>query len=419
MYKVVVIEAFKDSLASVFQKLMREHAEFSQLQVYLLTSHPQARVDATFAEVVSCDFTPESLRTAFDTIGDDVKTVVCRGDKYVQYLRRVLPYLHPDAYVASERSLEAATNKRLMREAFMKFAPEITPGFRKVNDASEDTLKELLDAFDFPLIIKPASLASSLMIKKCENRDDLTTGLRDTFTALEGIYRQEGRSETPEVIVEEFMEGDFYSLDSYVREKGQVDHCPLVGYLPAKSMGIDDFFLYKRWTPVTLDEAESQAARTVAEKAIAALDLRFSSAHIELVRTASGWKVIELGPRIGRFRNTMYNASFGIDNGYNDLLVHLNIAPDTTVKKHAYSAAYSVYPWTEGVLENIQGIDAIRQNIQHINYIESGQNNGKMVKYAKNGGHALAEVVFSHEDKHTFERECEWFEQNVHAQIRD
>lgn len=394
---ILVIEGFKESLFATLDKLRKNLPEYVDTKYLLLTTQPSANFqDYTDIEVINTDFSPQGLQAIMSTHGTDVSAVICRGDKYVQYLRRLIPFLPPDVRVASERSLEITTNKRLMRQSFNEVYPEISPSFMTISDSSDDTLDSIERLVGFPAIIKPASLASSILIQKIEYKQQLKATIQETLSCIAKVYKDEGRSEMPELIVEEFLQGDFYSVDSYVMSKGDVSHLPPVGYLPAESMGIDDFFLYKRWTPADLSPEDIQRAQVAVEKAIQAAGLTWSSVHAELIKTRIGWKIIEIGPRIGRFRNTMYNASYGIDHEYNDLLIHLGRQPVLEGEPQQASIAYSIYPQNEGILKSIEGMELLEKYdfaLQH--KMMDNSRVGQHVKYAKNGGHALLEIVFS------------------------
>lgn len=417
-YTILVIEAYKDSLLKAVRRLRAEHGELGTPRLVLLTSDPGKYEKYSEVTVIGTDYSQQSLTDIFASFTEEVKGVICRGDKYIQYLRQVVPYLPAGVLVSSEESLRISTSKRLMRQAFLEHFPEITPGFVKVNDANQDTLAMLGEKLAFPVIIKPTSLASSLLIQRCNGQEELERGLTNAFSQITVIYDREGRHEEPEIIVEEFMEGDFYSIDSYVQEKGQIVHCPPIPYIPANQLGIDDFFLYKRFAPAQLSAEEVEAAERAAEKALLATGLAHTSAHIELVRTGQGWKIIELGPRIGRFRNIMYRQAYGFDHGYNDLLVHVGVTPEVSTSLIKQCAAYSIYPSTEGTLVRIEGAESARQ-LQSVCYFQLHAQEGSYVKHAKNGGHALCEVILANSDEAVFGRDVKWFEENVFAVVAD
>ena len=416
---IVVIEGMKTSLTETLNRLKNDHPDYEDVKFLLLSQAAHSLQDlGNDVTVLQTDYSAESLKNIFEDAAVSVIAVLCRGDKYVQYLRKVLPYLPQTVRVASSKSLEITTNKRMMRQAFEQYAPEITPGYLKVTDAEEETLQSVSARLKYPVIVKPASLASSLMIQRCNDEESLRTVLSEVFSKLEAIYSAEGRAEPAEVIVEEFLVGSFYSIDAYSMQSGDVYYTPIIEYLPAESMGINDFFLYKRWTDTRLSRSEVLAAQATVRKSIEAVGLEHSSVHAELVRTKDGWKIIEIGPRIGRFRNIMYKSAFGIDHGYNDLLIHLGIKPLLTMSNKTlnYVAAYSIYPTKEGILKEIHGLDMIEKNIPTLNYLNiSNSKTGEYVRFARNGGHALAEIVFSCETKAEYDIACKWFDENVFA----
>jgi len=416
-FTILITEAIKQSVIDSAAKLAREHPELGTPELVLVSAHPHDYEQFTQAgvRIIACDYTDASIKELLASIKEPIKAVVCRGDKYVQYLRRLALFLPPNVPVSSPEALEAATNKRRMRAAFHAQYPEITPQFVQVDAASQDSVETKLGHLQFPVIIKPASLASSLLIQKCNTMAELKEHLTETFAVLDQTYRLEGRSEPPEVIVEEFLTGDFYSIDSYVMAAGKIWHCPLVSYVPAEQLGIDDFFLYKRSTPVSLPQSEVAAAELTAAKAIQAAQLCYSSVHVELIKTANGWKVIEIGPRIGRFRNIMYNEAYGIDHGYNDLLIHLGLKPVLPkVSAPKGCVAYSIYPHQEGILKEVTGLSGI-EKLQSTVYFRNDSHVGRRVLQAKHGGHALCEVILAADSPAQLNRDADWFEHHVEA----
>lgn len=415
---IIVVEGFKTSLLSGLERLSTEHPRYKDTVFVVLTTNKQIKVTDKQVITEHSDFSDSDIKRIISKYYQGIVGVLCRGDKYVQYLRKIRPFLPPEVPVASSKSLEVTTNKRMMRTSFRAKYPEITPNFVKVNDAGKKTINYIVDQLTFPVIIKPASLAASVLITKCENVKSLKYNLSGTFSKIKDVYVNEGRNENPEIIVEEFLQGDFYSIDGYIMQDGSVILAPTVGYMPAESMGIDDFFLYKRWLPVNLSNSDQVSAKETVEKAVVATGIVASTVHAELVRTNDGWKVIEIGPRIGRFRDIMYKAAYGIDHGYNDLLLHLGITPSIDFAYNKPVVAYSIYPHTEGKLLKINGLDKFTDFEDCIIY--SKINNhliGTRVLHAKNGGHALAEVILTHENNNRMKQAIDWFEKEVKAEV--
>lgn len=389
-----------------------------KLRGLLLTDHAERykpKKRAMPIDVVPCSFkTDAEIEAALAPYKERIRAVVCAGEKHIQYLRKVIPHLPPSVLVPSPRALEIATNKRLMRETFLQHAPEITPKFVQVHDDSDATVERVEAALQFPVIVKPANLASSLLVQSCYNRAELEKALRKIFDRISPIYEREGRQSAPEVLVEEYLEGDFYSIDAHVREPGDVYFCPPVGYVPAKQLGIDDFFLYKRFVPTKLTEAEVAAANETVARALAAIGLTYSSAHVELVLTSRGWKVIELGPRLGRFRHLMYQTSYGINHYLNDVLVHLGEKPriGNTLLQHC--AGYIIYPETEGTLQEIAGLDELKKDPALL-LLHVFMQPGNISLHAKHGGRAAAEFVIAGKDAAAFNKTMTFVEDTIKA----
>ncbi|MGH7157997.1 MAG: ATP-grasp domain-containing protein [Candidatus Saccharimonadales bacterium] len=417
---VLAVSPLSTNLLRSMSKI-RQRLPFADLGLIVLAKNPgvleQAEGFNIPVELIACRFSsPEEIDAVLAPFKGKIRAVVCRGDKNIQYLREVVAHLPGDLPVAPTKALEIATDKRLMREAFLKYAPEITPKFAQVHDSSRYAVDSVETKLQYPVIVKPANLASSLLIQTCYSRSELSETLERVFNMIGDIYKKQDRSTAPSVIVEEFLEGDFYSVDSYVMRPGEFYHCPVVGYIPAKTIGIDDFFLYKRFLPSGLTEQEVAAAFEAVEKALTAIGLTHSTAHVEMVKTKQGWKIIEIGPRLGRFRHVMYEEAYGIDHSLNDLLIHLGEKPVILMKLRKYCSAYSIYPHDEGVLCDLPGLKKLEQDRSTV-FMRVLAQKGDVCLHAKNGGGALAEFVIADENVDDFESLTKYVEENTTATI--
>jgi len=400
---------------------LRRRPGFSDLILLILTSSPEKYSKKRFlspqVRVVPCDFdSPESISAAIAPYYGALLGVVYRGEKYIQDLRRLIPFLPQSILVSSADSLQAATNKYLMRTAFTRSYPQITPQFVEIHDDTDRTVEEVEAHVQYPVIVKPANLATSLMISACHSRDELRPTLTKIFREIHDVYRSEGRRDKPQVIVEEYLEGDFYSIDAYVMEPGRVYHCPPVAYTPMKQLKVDDFAVYKRSVPTELSADEVMAAQEVVTKAITAVGLTYTTVHAELVLTASGWKVIEIGPRVGKFRTDIYKWAYGIDHSMNDVFIHLGQKPIIPSRQRAYCAAYSIWPKREGTLMTIKGLEYVRIS-PLTRFLQIKAAPGDQCLYAKHCGHALAEFVIAGPDKRAFDELVSFIETDVEAVV--
>ena len=416
----LVVEYMVDSVRSSFEIIRRE-ARWQTAELVLCTDD-EAQIARFAADpgvwVVRCNFDdPAELAAAIEPFRLSIVSVICRGDGHTQQLRALVPHLPDHVRVASSTSLAAATDKRAMRQAFARHAPEITPAHISVEDAEPQTIADIEAHIGYPAIIKPANLASSLLIQSCETRDELRQGLIATFAQVRELYARERRRQEPHVIVEAFLSGDFYSIDAYVMDDARaMGFCPPVAYLPAKSLGIDDFFLYKRWTPVDLAPDEIARANETVRAAVRALGLTHTTVHAELVCTRDGWKMIEIGPRPGRFRQKMYRLAYGLDHSLNDMRIHVGLPPIIPTEPRSFAAAYSIYPTSEGRLRAIHGLDDLRA-MPELRWLAVSAAPGAPAVFAKHGGHALSEFVIAADTAEAFAKACAVIEQKVYADI--
>jgi biotin carboxylase len=401
---VLFIERALLALLNTWETFQRipgyEHAE-----PLLITSNPTAaRALGRPITILPCTFDSDAeIQQTLAPYTQNIVAVFSTGETNVQYLRRIIPFLPPYIHTATPEALATSTDKQAMREAFRAVWPEITPAFLEVTDASEATQLRIEQAIPYPVIVKPTGLASSLLIQSCASRAELAAALTKIFAHIHDVYRDQKRAVSPRVLVEEYLEGDFYSTDAYVMERGQVFLCPPVGYIPVKQRGVDDFSLYKRFVPTTLTAAQHDAMQSTATKAVDAVGLTHSSAHIELVLTTQGWKVIELGPRIGRYRHRMYQMAYGIHHYANDLLIHFGQAPTIPAVLQKYCAAYSLYPESEGEFVELAGLEFLQQS-PYIKHLHFRANPGDIALHAKHGGKLIVEFYVVADDQKNFDK---------------
>ncbi len=336
------------------------------------------------AVIVDCDFsTPLTLQKALLPFKSRLLAMTCRAENKVPLLRKVVPHV-PYINTPTELSLDWTTDKIRMRQLLRGYDRSISPKFTVVHDAAPETLDKIEKNIGFPLMLKPAGLAASLLVTICYHREELEANLKNMVRKINRIYKEKkGRGE-PQILVEEFMEGAMFSIDAYVNQRGVSYYTPLVHVKTGRSIGFDDFFGYMRITPVLLKPHKVEAAQRAADKAIEALNLRSTSCHIELMKTEDGWKIIELGPRIGGFRHDMYALSYGFDHSLNDILIRIPRKPILSKKAKGYTSVMQFYPRKKGRLKSLQGINKIRK-LESFSSISVNKKIGDMCDFARNG----------------------------------
>ncbi len=351
---------------------------------------------ADFVEHI--DFTNEhKVASAILPYNDRLRAITARGESGASRLGEVVPHV-PYLRTPTSDSLRWATDKYEMRKRFRLFDPKITPKFTRVKNTSSAESDRVIQKIGFPLIIKPGNLEESKLVTKCYFREEYDKAIVNIFKRLKVEYAKLNRLQTPTVIAEQYMEGEMYTIDSYVDSRGKVWHCPLVKIKTGKDVGYDDFFNYIQMTPSGLKMETVFNAREVAETAIHALGLRSVTAHVELMKIDNEWKVIEVGPRVGGFRPLLYELSCGIDHSLNDVLVRIPKTPVIPKKCQGHACAMKFFSKKEGEITSILGLKKI-QALDSYHSVAINKKVGDRAVFAKNGGKSVFNLFMCNVDR--------------------
>lgn len=368
--------------------------------------------------VIGADFdSPKSLMSTIRPYRDRIYAITCQYENSMLELKKLVPYF-PYLPMPSERSLDWSTEKKLMREMLEAYDPALVPGYTEVMDSRDGTIARIEAQLNYPLVVKPSGLEGSLLVSMVNNRKELIQTLKRTFKHVQAAYDVWIKRQTPRLLVEEFMDGDMYSVDTYVGSDGTCYPTPPVKVLTGRRVGFDDFFGYMQSVPCGLSEDEIKDASIIATKACHAIGLRSVTAHVELMKLQSGgWKVIELGSRIGGYRHDLYMLGYGINHIMNDIINRASEVPEipTTVLKHA--AAFNIYAHEEGILESIDGVEGIKRLPSFVSLKQSFYE-GQQVLFAKHNGDRVFEIILSHSDKDQFDKDVQYMQDTLILKVK-
>ncbi|MDQ3093968.1 MAG: ATP-grasp domain-containing protein [bacterium] len=396
---VIAIDRAKKDAADSCLKLKKEFG--LEVNPYLLVNKdfkksPAYKGDEAsgYFEEIVLDFDDKiTLKKTVDDItkDSDITVVHCIIEAAMGDCASVITYVK-NGYCQTPLSLETASEKSKMREAFMANFPEITPKFVNIRNIRSLETTDLKD-FSYPLIIKPNGLTSSFLVIKCDNFNELAQNVSIAFSEIDKVYQREHGVGDKSILIEEFIEGDMYSVDAFVMADGKTMHfMPLVRVVTANDVGLEGFYGYQRILPVELNATERTLAEECASKAMQAVGLKSSAAHVELYQTRNGWKVVELGPRIGGYRQELYKLAYDLDNFYNDFLTHLNIPPIVSSEPIGFAAAINIYPDKTGVISSMNGIDEAGK-LGSLFSLKTHAKVGDLSKPAVNGGKYVVDAI--------------------------
>ncbi len=367
--------------------------------------------------LLTIDFSkPHRIAEALLPYQDELLAITCRSEANIARFAKVIPFV-PYLRTPTSESLTWATDKYEMRKRFRLFDPRITPKFTRVKDTTKAERARVIAKVGFPMIIKPTNLAASLFVSICYHEDELEKALATCFKKIKKAYQNDKRIEEPKVIAEQYMEGDMYSIDSYVNSRGIVYHLPLVRVKTGKDIGHQDFYGYQQITPTTLKGETVKRAEAVTETAIHALGLRSTTTHTELMKVDNEWKVVEVGPRMGGARDELYKLSCNIDHPLNDVLIRIPRKPKIPRKCTGNAVYMKWFLPKEGVITAMQGIKKI-EKLESFYRIEVNKKVGDKATFARNGGRSVFNLYLQHRDRAKLLADIRRVEQLVKIKVK-
>lgn len=418
---VISVRDVEPELVAAVKKLSRELGRPLHGVVLVnpeFVDHPERYKDESgFFKEVICDYdNPAELQKAVQPYQDRLLAVVCRIENAVQLFRKLIPFV-PFVDTPSETALLWCTEKQLMRDRLATYDKTLVPEYYYLNQTDLPEFEKKTEHLKYPVIVKPNGLKASLLVTRCDTKDQLITNLYSTFDVIDEVYKKERGTGEPGILVEEMMVGDMYSTDAYVDARGNIYCLPLVRVITAHEIGQPGFYSYRHIIPVGLPEAEVQKAFKAAKASIRALNLNSSSAHIELFHTTDGWKIIELGPRIGGYRAPLYAEAYGIDHFYNDLLIRIGKEPIINATPIKHAAGFNMYPDEEGVIESIEGMEEASK-LPSVVYIKAHADAGEVALFAGSGGKLIVDGILSNADPAQLEADMQTIRQIVKIRVR-
>lgn len=238
--------------------------------------------------------------------------------------------------------------------------------------ASKDDLADFVPEIPYPLITKPTDSAGGRGVNLVQSNMDLAPALAAASAA----------GTSGDVLVEEYLTGPEVSVEVIV-----ADGIPHILQVTDKlTSGAPNFFEIGHCQPTSLCQEQREAISNLASAAVLAVGLRNSAAHVEIMLTPEGPKMVELGARLGGDWITSYlidNSTEGID--MIECMVKLALGEKIDSFDYHDSGdfvATKFLPAREGTLLELNGLDdmMLSQGVIHAeSHGIAGQHYGKTV----------------------------------------
>lgn len=236
------------------------------------------------------------------------------------------------------------TDKGDMIKAFEAHGVE-HPWFFIVQD--EEALTQIKSRITYPCISKPTDNSGSRGVVLIENELELENAVR--------YSRNNGRKGG--VIIEEYLTGqevsvEIMAIDGYVNVLQVTDKI---------TTGAPHFVEMGHTQPSRLPSKDVEAIKDLAKRAVKSVGINDGPAHVEIMLTNNGPRMIELGARMGGdcITTHLVPLSTGVDMVEATMRVSLGEKPDVE-KKYDKGSAIRYFRVPTGVIERIEGTDEAR-----------------------------------------------------------
>ncbi len=359
---------------------------------------------------VVCDFSSkDSVIKTVDSIKQKITGAICIYENYILPTSWIVEHLGIPGLPI--KAAEACTDKYLMRSLFAQAPEKISPGFAEV-DSWQDC-KKFAAEHEFPLILKPANLAKSLLVTKNHDLAELERNYQKAMDVVGDIYKKYAPNRKPKMIIEEFLVGSIHSVDAFVDGKGQPEVLEnIVDYQTGYDIGYEDNFHYSRILPSKLSEQDQTKLRHVASVGCKALGMKNSPAHVEIIMTKSGPRIVEIGARNGGYRERMHKIANGIDIPGAALATYTNQRLNITATKNEPCAVLELFPRHPGVFKGLRNEERVRR-LESINYLSIKPEVGDVIGKSADGHKAAAVIMLHNKDPEVFAADLEFVNNNV------
>ena len=238
-----------------------------------------------------------------------------------------------------------ATDKAEMIKAFEEHGVE-HPWYYVAGD--REKFDEIAGQVTFPCIMKPTDNAGSRGVVLAHSIAEL----------MEAYEYSHSESRGGAVIIEEYLQGPEFSVEVMVA--GGEPH--VLQITDKLTTGAPHFVEMGHSQPTRQSMENREKIRDLAIRACKAVGIDCGPAHVEMILTKDGPKMVELGARMGGdcITTHLVPLSTGIDMVGATIDVACGAEPDIEQKIHKGSAI-RYFHTTAGVLKSIEGIEAARR----------------------------------------------------------
>jgi biotin carboxylase len=309
----------------------------------------------------------------------------------------------------------AATDKAIMRQNFIDYDPALSPDFAEVADWDEAL--EFMESHSFPVMLKPASLMKSLLITKSNTVEALEKNYRRTTAEIQRLYGKYNIGRQPKIIIEEYLDGSMHTVAAFAGHDGEPIIIPgITDCVTAQEFGHNDNYLYSRTLPTALSQEDQNSIMRAAEGGMRALRMANCPAHIEIMLTKSGPKIIEIGARIGGYRPRMYEYAYGIDMQRVMIDIASGAQPSISQQYGRSTTVFELFPDGEGQFSHVTYQYEI-EKLPSLRHCSIKAKPGETIGRSSQGYKAAVVIILGSEDAEQCAQDAAYIRKNVTVEL--
>ncbi len=281
----------------------------------------------------------------------------------------------------SEDTALKATDKAVMRQCLLEAGVPV-PRFYRVED--ETAYRAAVANFTVPFVVKPADNSGSRGIVLVDDPTD-TENVNNAYP----YSRQHSRNGN--VVVEEYMRGPEVSVET-LSVNGV---CHVIQITDKLTTGAPHFVEMGHSQPTRLSPETAEQIRQVVIAANRAVGIQNGPSHTEVIVTAEGPKIVEIGARLGGdcITTHLVPLSTGVDMVENCIRIALGETPDLN-HKFQKGSAIRYFAQHPGTVTAIRGIEtaAAMEGIRQVSIVHGvGETVGHIDSSAARMGFVIAQ----------------------------
>ncbi|MFF7296751.1 ATP-grasp domain-containing protein [Streptomyces sp. NPDC008265] len=195
----------------------------------------------------------------------------------------------------------------------------------------------------YPVVVKPLSSASTDKVSVCRGPEDVRTAVAEILGSRDIFGRH-----NDEVLVQSFLDGTEYIVD-VVRGPGGSRHVCGVWRYDKTLVGTRP--VYDRDVLIDPGAPEVEPLVRYLDTVLDALDIRFGAAHAEIMMTAAGPVLVEVGARLDGIMDPGHHDSC-LDGNQADLLALACVRPEEYRRRHPADSLYRKH--REGMVVHVR-----------------------------------------------------------------